>query len=74
MVIGAIVEGAARSAGGSASQLAGTGAARPADDLAAALAQVESLVRAGMARSAAVRDVASRTGLPRRQLYRVERD
>lgn len=65
LVVGALVGGASVD-----------GSARTAEPRAieAALAEVEALVADGMARSAAVRDVASRTGLPRRQLYRVPRD
>ena len=44
-----------------------------ADAIAAALADIEALVATGAGRAAAVREVAARTGLPRRQLYRVER-
>lgn len=44
-----------------------------ADAIAAALADIEVLVATGAGRAAAVREVAARTGLPRRQLYRVER-
>jgi 16S rRNA (cytidine1402-2'-O)-methyltransferase len=40
-----------------------------ADDLAAARAEVERLVRAGVARGDAARRVAAETGLPRRRLY-----
>ncbi|HEY2888861.1 MAG TPA: 16S rRNA (cytidine(1402)-2'-O)-methyltransferase [Candidatus Limnocylindrales bacterium] len=41
----------------------------PTPDLAAGRAEVAALVAAGHARAAAARAVASRTGLPRRQLY-----
>jgi len=44
-----------------------------ADAIAAALADIEALMATGAGRAAAVREVAARTGLPRRQLYRVER-
>jgi 16S rRNA (cytidine1402-2'-O)-methyltransferase len=46
----------------------------PEDAVAAALANVDLLVAAGAGRASAVREVAARTGLPRRQLYRVERE
>ncbi|HEX7949263.1 MAG TPA: 16S rRNA (cytidine(1402)-2'-O)-methyltransferase [Candidatus Limnocylindrales bacterium] len=49
-----------------------TGAA--AVDVEAAVAEIEALVAAGRARSAAVREVAARSGLPRRRLYRVPHD
>jgi len=48
-------------------------ASSAADAIAAALADIEVLVATGAGRAAAVREVAARTGLPRRQLYRVER-
>ena len=44
-----------------------------ADELAAALAEVERLVAAGTARGEAARRVADATGLPRRRLYSVDR-
>jgi 16S rRNA (cytidine1402-2'-O)-methyltransferase len=53
----------------------GRGEAETTDDtLAAALKEVDALVATGAGRAAAARQVAARTGLPRRQLYRVERD
>ena len=64
LIVGAVVGG---------SQVAATTPGVPAHDVDAALAEVETLVAGGMGRSAAVRDVAARTGLPRRQLYRVAR-
>lgn len=65
LVVGAIT--------GGASVGVPVSAAAHALEVGAALAEVEALVQGGMARSAAVRDVAARTGLPRRQLYRVAR-
>ena len=69
LVVGAIAGGASVGAPASAAAHA---VARTAD-LDAALAEIEAMVARGSARSAAVRDVAARTGLPRRQLYRVPR-
>jgi len=43
-------------------------------DIAAALTEVEALVEGGAGRAAAARQVAAKTGVPRRQLYRVGRD
>lgn len=65
LVVGALV-------GGASAEVVARTAAAPGIE--AALAEVEALVAGGTARSAAVRDVALRTGLPRRQLYRVTRD
>jgi 16S rRNA (cytidine1402-2'-O)-methyltransferase len=53
--------------------VAGADPARPqasASDLAAGRAEVERLVEEGMTRSSAAREVAQRTGLPRRELFR----
>ena len=66
IVVGAIPGGPA-SAGPTAGAAGGVG-------LDAALAEIEALVAAGTARSAAVREVAARSGLPRRRLYRAPRD
>lgn len=46
----------------------------PADALAAARADVEALVAYGVARGDAARRVAVRSGIPRRQLYSIERE
>jgi 16S rRNA (cytidine1402-2'-O)-methyltransferase len=45
-------------------------AERPSIDLAAARGQVDALVAGGMSRSSAAKQVASETGLPRRDLFR----
>jgi 16S rRNA (cytidine1402-2'-O)-methyltransferase len=45
-------------------------AQRPAADPVAARREVDRLVAAGLSRSAAAREVAARTGLPRRELFR----
>lgn len=65
LILGAVVGAAVPGSHAAAAQVV---------DADAALAEVEALVAGGMARSAAVRDVAARTGLPRRGLYRVARD
>ena len=49
---------------------AGTAEERPEVDLAAGLQQVAELVGEGWSRSSAAREVARRTGLPRRELFR----
>jgi len=52
----------------------GDPAATAGTDIATALAAVESLVADGIGRAAAARQVSAQTGVPRRQLYRVDRD
>jgi 16S rRNA (cytidine1402-2'-O)-methyltransferase len=46
------------------------GGARPEVGIAEGRSEVDRLVAAGMSRSAAAREVAQRTGLPRRELFR----
>jgi hypothetical protein len=50
--------------------VAGAEPVKPAADIDTARADVERLVAAGSSRSMAARDVAVRTGLPRRDLFR----
>ncbi len=73
IVLGTVPRAARDGAHGGTGPEVGEAAARGAmpddDQLAAARAAVEALVEAGLSRSAAAREVARRTGLPRRSLY-----
>ena len=61
------------SAPGERFRVSDTTGANPAAALAAARTRVQDLVHGGMTRSAAARQVAQETGLPRRELFRPER-
>lgn len=65
-----LVVGMGTTEGGAAAGSGGAGdAAEALAALAAARAEVEAMVAAGQARGAAAREVATRTGIPRRRLY-----